>query len=125
MLSIAAAVFGPGNRPDDSARNGARRPSMAVAADARGAGAVAIVDRPGNVPAGVPALMVCAGRRDDELARPLLDADVRNIPPLEHLDKHPRRHVAHELAARRARALVVLEQPALELIALARRHDDP
>jgi hypothetical protein len=33
--------------------------------------------------------------------------------------------VAHELAARRARALVVLEQPALELIALARRHDDP
>ncbi len=98
---------------------------MTVAAHARGASAIAVVDRLGNVPAGVPALVVRAGRHDEEIAGPLLDADVRNAPALEHLDGHPHGHMAHKLAARRARAIVVLEQAAFEPVALARRHDDP
>ncbi len=62
---------------------------MTVAAHTRGTSAVAVVDHLSNIPAGVPALVVCAGCRDEKIARPLLDADVRNALALEHLDRHP------------------------------------
>ncbi len=55
---------------------------MTVAADASGAGAVAVVDRLRDVPACVLALVVGLRRRDEELAELLLDADVRNGPAL-------------------------------------------
>jgi hypothetical protein len=90
---------------------------MTVALHTCGNSSVAVVDRLGNVLAGVTALVVRAGCRDKEIAGPLLNANLRNASPLKQLDGHPRGHVAHKLAAQRARTFIVLEQMALELIA--------
>ncbi len=73
--------------------------AVIVAARARGAARVAVVDGLGHVPAAVLALVACAGRRHNELAGALPDGRVEDVPAVEHTDGHPRRQVAHELAA--------------------------
>ncbi len=106
--------------------------AVPVAAQARGAAPVAIVDGLGHVRAAVPALVVRAGRRHDQLALPLLDQRVANVPAGERRDRHPHGPVPRELAARpqrRARCCCcccrALAQPPFEARAVGRAHDDP
>ncbi len=112
---------------------GAVRRAVSVVDHALGAGAVAVVDGLGHVPAAVPALVVRAGRRDDEVARLLPDGGVADISHVEHVERHPHRLVPQKLTAvfgnawsgAAAAAAAFGEETPLETLAVVRMHNHP